>query len=330
MKRILVTTALATAALAGAPAAANAAVLAGTGSGIGLGSAAGDAAFLQADFARTTVFGGGVIGKKTRLPDHEDISFARMEAKGSSVTVAALLAAQCGALGLGGEVASAEDVKLSRTGTFSVTGPIDVTGPGGTAKGTFSIKGRVSEEGDATATASTQHTFTPVAGSPAASTPAGPGPFECKSGDQKLELRSSAAPAGPTPPEKGGAFYGLTSEKQPFMFRLTKNGNGMEQAAMTATAKCTQGMEVDSTNISPSAKIAKDGSFRREEDYENPVFSLQQPNDAMVKYHADLEGKLSGGRVTGTWRITAQIVRKADTAVVDTCDTGTLKVKATP
>jgi len=330
MRRTLVTTALATAGLAAAPAAATAAAPVGTGSGIGPGSTSGGAAFLQTDFARATVFGGGAIGKKIRLPDHEDVSFARLEAKGSSVTVTTLVAAQCGALGLSGEVAGAENVKLSRTGAFSVSGPIDVTGPGGTAKGTFSIKGRVSEAGGATATASTQYTFTPVAGSPAATTPAGPGPFECRSGDQELELRSAAAPAGPATPEKGGAYYGLTSEERPFMFRLTRDGKGMEQAAMTASARCTRGMEIDATDISPSTKIAKDGSFRREEDYDFPTFSLEQPNDAMVKYHADLEGKLSRGRVTGTWRITAQIVRKADNAVVDTCDTGTLKVKGTP
>lgn len=139
----------------------------------------------------------------------------------------------------------------------------------------------------------------------------------CRSGTRTWQVRGVAPAPGAGAPRPGGAYYGLTSQRQrrprPFVLRVDPAGGRVRTAVFDYRQRCGFGPR-EWNNITPGARIRPDGSFRLRERF------LYRWRDANERFTVRVDGRFTPNGVSGTWSVTS--TARARGRVIGRCRTG--------
>lgn len=145
----------------------------------------------------------------------------------------------------------------------------------------------------------------------------------CRSGRRPWEARAAAAEATPAGPHPGGAYYGLTSQRRrpfPFVLRVSPNARRVRIAAFDYRQRCDDG-PFEFENLTPSAPIAGDGSFRMRERF---TYLWAEGRE---RYRVRVDGRFTPSGVSGTLSVRS-VLRSPSGRVLDRCRTGRVSFAA--
>jgi len=126
--------------------------------------------------------------------------------------------------------------------------------------------------------------------------------------------RAAAAEPAAGPPVSAGAYYGLTSQRAPFVLRVDPAATRVRTAAFEYVQTCRR-EPFEWENITPGAPVAADGTFRLRE-----RFSFRW-KEGRERYRVKVDGRFTTTGVSGTLSVSS-VLRSPSGRVVDRCRTG--------
>ncbi len=126
--------------------------------------------------------------------------------------------------------------------------------------------------------------------------------------------RAAAAEPAAGAPAAGGAYYGLTSQTEPFVLRVDAAAARVRTAAFEYVQRCRR-EPFEWENITPGAAIAADGTFRLRE-----RFSIRW-KEGRERYRVKVDGRFTTTGVSGTLSVSS-VLRSPGGRVLDRCRTG--------
>jgi hypothetical protein len=241
--------------------------------------------------------GGGTIGRQVSIVS------LRVATNGTA-TVWALVQARCGVGELKRTVTLAPDGSFALPGRRRDAAPED---PRVRRVAALKISGRL-VGAVASGTASARLTFRR----------GGRVVERCTTATRAWQARTPVTETPAGPPRANGAYYGLTSQpSRPHAFTLSVDARArrVESAVFAYRLTCRGGRHVETSNITPGAAIAADGTFSLRE-----RFPRRYAN-ATERFRVKVDGKFTPNGVNGTLSVTS-VARSRSGAVIDRCRTG--------
>lgn len=216
------------------------------------------------------------------------------------------------------------------TGSFGVGTGSWTVGTGGTcAVGTG---GSCAQAGVAIAVAATPHTMRPRTRIPLSTRTDAQSPMRFKPEWSRIRETSRMrtrrgiwlgvavaallVPAAPATAAPSGVVYGgETKQDWPIVVRLARDGKSVAKVVVALSLACNSGSPIVNKDRYDKLKLSASGRFS---DSYGPV-TTENGDGTTTDYRGTLEGKLAGGRITGTSRLTGDFY-DATGKLVDTCD----------
>src|SRR4051812_24797009 len=253
------------------------------------------------------LFGGGAIGPAYTPGSVHDVTWvgARMSKDRKSVTFYADVDLICGGR-KGSVILTTTDAKLRSGGRFSGTNTVDPATNSGIA-GTVKFAGRFTQRGIAKGTIRTSNTQNGAT---------------CESRKISWEIHSPFIAPHHSGAKAGGVYFGTTKQTFSTIVRLDRTGKRLKQASFEYLYRCKNfnpTQDQYGNEVTPAALLSKTGAFHGFDHFSHPM-----PNQPGNTGHwlSNVDAKVRGDRITGTWTVSIQVTRDSDGAIVDQCTSG--------
>jgi hypothetical protein len=133
----------------------------------------------------------------------------------------------------------------------------------------------------------------------------------------------SAAPAAAAP--SGLVYGGETPQNWPVVVQLARDGRSVSKLVLALSLKCGSGAPIVNRDRFDRLKLTAGGRFQ---DGYGPV-TTENGDGTTTDYRGSVAGKVGGGKVTATSRLTGDFY-DATGKLVDTCDSGKVSWTARP
>jgi hypothetical protein len=252
------------------------------------------------------LFGGGAIGPKYTPGSVHDVTWvgARMSKDRKSLTFYADVDLICGGK-KAGVILTTTDAKLRSGGRFSGTNTVDPATNSGIA-GTVRFAGRFVHRGIAKGTIKTSNTQNGAT---------------CESRDISWEIHSPFIAPHHSGAKAGGLYLGTTKQTFSALVRTNRAGTRLAQASFEYLYRCKNfnpTQDQYGNEVTPATAIKK-GAFHGFDHFSHAMPG--QPGNT-GHWASNVDGKVKGDRVTGTWTVSIQVTRDSDGAIVDQCTSG--------
>jgi hypothetical protein len=322
-RRIGLTAALATAALAGAATSAASATTAAVSATAPADAATGPAARATAfPPGRSGFYGGGAVQGFLQFVSLRVRPGGRFDAHATLVT-------EC-APRFGDELnenIAVRNVRLSDGGRYhSTTSFTDGIPPGEPligglhAEGTITYSARVLAGGLARGIVRVRSTY----GDPASAAEVS----SCDTGRIPWSARRPPLDAGSgTPALQPGILRGATRQREPFLMRVTRRGRLVARAGMTVRVTCPSALGVPLDVVAHRVRVRR-GRFGAKDTFTRP-FTRSDGVPVAESYSWELRGRFGHSGARGSFELNGVVRRRSDGEAVGSCDTGTVRWRAT-
>jgi hypothetical protein len=151
-------------------------------------------------------------------------------------------------------------------------------------------------------------------------------PDRCTIRPRAFQVRAAGPEAIPGAARPGVTYHGLTNQRlrrpRPLLLRVDRRGRRVVTTVFQYLLACRTG-PISYNNITPGARIAPDGTFRRTE-----RFRIRFAN-AVERFTVRVRGRFTPNGVSGTVAVTST-ARTFGGRVIDRCRTGRIAFAAAP
>ncbi|HEX5616949.1 MAG TPA: hypothetical protein VFX51_00930 [Solirubrobacteraceae bacterium] len=251
-------------------------------------------------------YGGGTPADSTQRAQRQLTTVGLRTRANGTATVWVTVAARCGtglvtrdvALGADGSFAFRRTVRDRIGGGVRRTARIRVNGlvAGTSASGSASAKLSFRRHGRVTA--------------------------KCSSGTRGWQTRAPISVGAPSPARPNTAYYGITSQQGspsrvfPLVLKVDAGGRRVSTASFDYHLRCMHRAAYDSTNITPGAPIAADGSFHLLERF---TIHWAEGNE---RFRVTVDGRFATDGMTGTVNVRSVLRSRRTGRLLDRCTTG--------
>jgi hypothetical protein len=263
--------------------------------------------------APDALFGGGSIGTGIKGSEDADTHYvgARVAKDGSAkLTFYADVTLKCGKKGTTLATIAAENVAIAADGTFTGKSNYNASGPLGSEGGPVTYTGRFVSDTRIDGTISAKSTVKLK----------GKKPYSCRAAEVAYTMFDNTRDPNAAPQAPNGVYAGTTSQEFSAPVRLNSTGEGFTKAAVQGNLTCKAAKDgVFANEILPGIMIGfpSPGQFTGDESFTS-TRAYVKPAFSRIKW--TLSGAFSGGKLTGTWKVTQRVYKlRNHKKRIDTC-----------
>lgn len=142
----------------------------------------------------------------------------------------------------------------------------------------------------------------------------------CDTGSIRWEARRPAPDAGSGRPRlQPGTHRGTTSQDEPFVMRVTRQGRLVRRAGMTVDVGCPSGVGLPLDVVAHRVPVRR-GRFGAGGDFRRP-FTYPDGTEVVERYSWTLRGRFGSHGVDGSFRLRGVVRRRRDGEKLGSCDT---------
>jgi hypothetical protein len=130
-----------------------------------------------------------------------------------------------------------------------------------------------------------------------------------------------------TPALQPGILRGGTGQQEPFLMKVTRRGRLVARAGMTVRATCPSAVGVPLDVVAHRVRVRR-GRFGATDTFTRP-FTTSDGVQVVESYSWELRGRFGRSGSRGTFELHGVVRRRSDGEAVGSCDTGTIRWRAT-